>query len=251
MTRSTSTAAVIVLGDKDTGERVEMLATKAAEHGMAIVGTHTYEAGQPSTHHDLAELEPVVAALSQALGTRTNIWLPFPYDLLPEQHQRRLSMVLQRHGLNLLFRRDLWPAPVDGGYSEIDSALRGEVRAVDELDRVALAAAGMQTLSNEIELALQEPEPFAPREQLTDVLRRLEIQYGPHPGMPSTRASWVVREPGLRRFASWLVHQCEMTRTEAAELLNAVGHRTQTGRQWQRSTVSTLVNGRYGSQLAA
>jgi len=245
MTSSTYTAAVIVLGDKETGERVDMLATKAAEHGAVIAATHTYEAGEPGKHQDLAEIDAVVAAMSQAIRTRTNIWLPFPYDLLPEQHQRRLSLVLQRHGLNLLFGRELWPSPVEGGYSEIDSALRGEVRAVDDLDHVALAAAAVATLSDEIESALKDPEQAAPAGLLPDVLQKLEIQYGPHPGLPATRAAWRLRQPGLKCFAVWLVGRCEMTQTEAADFLNAWGHRTQTGRKWQRSTVSALLSGRY------
>lgn len=251
MTSSTYASSVIVLGDKDTGDRVEMLAAKAAEHGVGIAATHSYEAGQPGKHDDLADIDAVMAALSQAIRTRASIWLPFPYDLLPEQHQRRLSLVLQRHGLNLLFGRELWPAPVEGGYSEIDIALRGEVRAVDELDRAALAAAGMQTLSAEIELALQEPGLVGPQEQLSDVLQQLEVQYGPHPGLPPTRGAWRDRRPGLECFAGWLVHRCGMTRGEAAEFLNAFGHRTQSGRRWQRSTVSALVSGRHWRQSAA
>ena len=83
-------------------------------------------------------------------------------------------------------------------------------------------------------------------EQLLDVLQRLEIQYGPHPGLPSTRAGWAVRQPGLKRFADWLVHQCEMTQVQAAEFLNALGHRTKGGRLWQRSTLSALVSSRDG-----
>lgn len=251
MTSSTYTSAVIVLGDKDTGERVEMLTNKAAEHGVAIAGTHTYEAGEPGRHQDLGEVDAIVAALSQAIRTQTNVWLPFYVDLLPEQHLRRVSMVLQRHGLNLLVGPELWPTPVDGGVSEIDIALRAEVRAVDDLDRDVLAAAGVQTLSDEIEVALQEPGRVEPQEQLSDVLQRLEIQYGPHPGLPSTRGPWRERMPGLQRFAGWLVDRCGMTRGDAAEFLNAWGHRTRTGLNWRRSTISKLVRTSSDARFAA
>lgn len=252
MTSSTYTGAVIVLGDKDTGDRVEMLATKAAEHGVAIAGTHTYEAGQPGSHYDITEIDEVVAALSQAIRTRTNIWLPFPYDLLPEQHLRRLSLVLQRHGLNLLMGRDLWPSPDEGGISEVDGALRAEVRAVDDLDRAALAAAAVATLSDEIEAALHMPAPVVRHEpeQWSDVLQQLEIQHGPHPGLPATRAAWQVRRPALKRFACWLVHGCGMTQAQAADFLNAFGHRTSSGRNWKRCTMSALINGRYDDRAA-
>jgi hypothetical protein len=252
MTSSTYASSVIVLGDKDTGDRVEMLATNAAEHGVGIAATHTYEAGQPSSHNDLGEIDAVVAALSQAIRTRTNIWLPFLVDLLPEQHVRRLSLVLQRHGLNLLIGRELWPCPSDGGINEVDIALRREVRAVDELDRAAMAAAGVQTLTDEIEAELQESGLSAPHtQQWSDFLQQLEVQYGPHPGLPATRGAWRDRKPGLERFAVWLVHRCGMTRGEAAQFLNAFGHRTQTGRNWQRPTVSALVNGRYDRRPTA
>ena len=243
MTSSTYASSVIVLGDKDTGDRVEMLASNAAEHGVGIAATHTYEAGQPGSHNDLGEIDAVVAALSQAIRTRTNIWLPFLVDLLPEQHVRRLSLVLQRHSLNLLIGRELWPCPTDGGINEVDIALRREVHAVDDLDQAAMAAVGAQTLSDEIESALRATAVRHAPEQLWDVLQQLEVEYGPHPGMPATTGAWLDRRTGLQRFAGWLVHQCGMTRTQAAEFLNAFGHRTQSGRNWQRSTMSALVNG--------
>lgn len=250
MTRSTSTSAVIVLGDTETGNRLEMLTTRAAECGMAIAETHTFETGAPGAQNDLSEVDAVVTALSRAVRTRANVWLPFPIDLLREEHVRRVGLVLQHHGLNLLVGRQMWACPLDGGINEIDIALRREVHAVDDLNRAVVASIGGQTLADEVELMLRagDGSSTAPSgaEQLTDVLQRLEVQYGPHPGMPSTRAAWAVRQAGLRLFVGWLVHGCEMTRGEAADFLNAWGHRTRTGREWQRSTVSTLVNRRGG-----
>ena len=49
MTSSTDTQAVIVLGDKDTGTRLEMLETRAAECGVSITETHTFE-GSEAAH---------------------------------------------------------------------------------------------------------------------------------------------------------------------------------------------------------
>lgn len=149
------THAVHVVGDNDTIERLDMLAERAAANGMKIAQTFAFPPGAAAERDDLAEVEAVVAALSQAIVTRTDLWCPFPLqDLCREQHFRRLSLALQRHGLNLLMGPELTPCPTESGYHEVDAALRKEVWAVDELDQAALAAAGLRTLGAEIEAAL-------------------------------------------------------------------------------------------------
>ena len=255
MTSSTDTRAVIVLGDKDTGTRLEMLEVRATECGVSIAETHTFEGSEAAQQDDVADIDAAFTALCQAVRIRSNIWLPFPLDLIREEHVRRLSLVLQRHGLELLIGRAMWSCPRDSGVSEIDSALRREVRAVDDLDHAVLAALGGLTLTDEIESMLRADDASSvvghPGGQVLDVLQQLEIQYGPHPGLPSSRAAWKIRRPGLQLFVSWLVHQCEMTQAQAADFLNELGHRTKTGRSWQRSSLSALVNGRYDERLAA
>ncbi|OBH47299.1 hypothetical protein [Mycobacterium mantenii] len=154
---------VIVLGDRDTATRAAKLTEKAAEHGATITETHAFDMGEAASHHDLTDVEEVVTALRSAISTRTDIWVPFPMpDLCREQHVRRLSLVLQRHGLDLLLGRELAPCPTTGGYNEVDFALRSEVRAVDTLDHAAIASAGMVTLSEEIERALTEAAEQSP-----------------------------------------------------------------------------------------
>ena len=97
----------------------------------------------------------MVAALSHAIATRRNIWIPYPReDFCREEHIRRLCLVLQRHGLTLRMGPHLFECPADGGYNAIDMALRHEVRVVDALDHAAIAAAGVQTLSTEIDAVL-------------------------------------------------------------------------------------------------
>lgn len=148
--------AVIVLGDHGTLE-VDDLAEKAAEQGAVIAETYSFEPGEPAGQDDLADVEAVVTALGRAIATGADLWVPFPLpDLGREEHLRRLSLVLQRHGLNMLMGRELEPCTVDGGFSPIDFALRTEVRAVDALDFAAIAGAGVRTLGAEIELALRE-----------------------------------------------------------------------------------------------
>ncbi len=149
--------AVHVIGDSDTMERGELLAEKAAQKGVQIAQTFAFDPGAAASHDDLTEVDAVVAALSRAIVTRTDLWCPFPLqDLCREQHFRRLSLVLQRHGLNLLMGPDLSPCPTEGGYHEVDAALRKEVWAVDDLDNAALASAGLRTLGAEIEAALAD-----------------------------------------------------------------------------------------------
>lgn len=251
---------VVVLGDHATGQRVEMLASKAAEHSATIAEVYTFESGDAISNDDLGKLDAVVSALSRALAIRAHIWVPFPHgDLGREEHIRRLSLVLQRHGLNLVLGRDLWPCPLTGGTNEIDAALRREVRAVDDLDQAAIAAAGLHTLSSEIEQALhsgrfQAASPAAQcsgEEQSSDVLELIKADFGPYPPLPATTAQWSQRRPALKRFAGWLVQDCGLTQTEAAQLINDIGHRTAQGRLWRRSSVSALVNGRYDARRAA
>lgn len=155
MTGVNVTQRVVVLGDSATADRADMLAARAAENGIEIAEYFSFEPGAGAANADVTDIQAVVDALSRAIITRMPIWLPFPVeDLCREQHFRRLSLALQRHGLNLLMGRGMSPCPTTGGYSEIDSALRAEVKAVDELDNAALAAAGQRTLGAEIEAAL-------------------------------------------------------------------------------------------------
>ena len=153
----TKTDAVLVLGDTATEQRAEELAVRAAEHGVIISGIFAFEVGEAGAADDLAEVEQVVAALSHAIATRRNIWVPYPReDLAREEHIRRLCLVLQRHGLTLRMGPHLFECPAQGGYNAIDMALRHEVRTVDALDHAAIAAAGVQKLGAEIDALLAE-----------------------------------------------------------------------------------------------
>jgi len=151
----TKSDAVLVLGDTATEQQAEMFAVRAAEHGVIISGIFAFVVGEAAAADDLAEVEQVVAALSQAIATRRDIWVPYPReDFCREEHIRRLCLVLQRHGLTLRMGPHLFECPAEGGYNAIDMALRHEVRAVDALDQAVIAAAGVQTLSTEIDAAL-------------------------------------------------------------------------------------------------
>jgi hypothetical protein len=237
---------VIVLGDHDTGQRADVLADKAAEHGAVISEIRTFDLGEVGSHDDLAQVDVVVTAVGRAIRTKTDIWAPFPMqDLGREQHVRRLSLVLQRHGLNLLMGSGLWPCPTTGGMNEADFALRKEVQAVDDLDDAALAAVGFKTLGKEIELALAG----ASAARLSGPAP--EHDCGPSPGLPAASAAWRERRPALKRYATCLVCRCGLTQADAAKVLNGFGQRTPQGRMWQQATVSALINGRYDRPAAA
>jgi hypothetical protein len=143
------------LGDTNTEQQAEMFAVRAAEHGVIISGIFAFEVGEAAAADDLAEVEQVVAALSHAIATRRNIWVPYPReDLAREEHIRRLCLVLQRHGVTMRMGPHLFECPAEGGYNAIDMALRHEVRTVDALDHAVMAAAAVETLSTEIDAAL-------------------------------------------------------------------------------------------------
>lgn len=159
---------------------------------------------------------------------------------------------MQRHGLNLRVGRELASCPTDGGYSEIDFALRSEVRAVDDLDNAALAAVGVRSLGREIERALatagsrasgnrQDSRPAA--EGDADPLRRAKPTGTPT--LPVPTAPWKLRQPVLKHYVRWLVHGCGVTQAATARVLNSAGQRTPRGRLWQPASVSKLLNGRY------
>ena len=153
--KQTKTDAVYLLGDTATEQQAEMFAIRAAEHGVIISGIFAFGAGEAAAADDLSEVEQVVAALSNAIAARRDIWLPYPReDVGREEHLRRLCLVLQRHGLTLRMGPNLFACPTEGGPNAIDQALRIEVQAVDALDNAVIAAAGVETLSTEIDAAL-------------------------------------------------------------------------------------------------
>ena len=231
--------AVIVLGDDETVRRCEQMTARAAPRSTAIAAMFAFPSGAPASQNDLAEVDAVVAAVARAISLRLPIWMPDSLgDLGREQHSRRLSLVLQRHGLDLLVGHDLWPVPDMGGMNEIDHALRREVQSVDTLDRAALAAAGVESLGSAVEqaanAAVVEPHENAWPPRL------------PLEGMP-----WAARCQAVVVYARWLVDGCGVTRAACARVLNSSGQRTPDGRAWQSRNVSALLDGYYDLKSAA
>jgi hypothetical protein len=258
---SQAESLVILLGDHDTAERRrDDMSERAAQQGSVIVDAYSFAPGEAAATDDLTDVGAVVSALGRAIADRLHIWAPFAGpDLGREQHWRRMSLVLQRHGLNLLVGRDLEACPTSGGFNEIDFALRREVRVVDELDNAALAAVGAESLWREIELALvgtgASPSAALP------AVRRNSAGVGAEAGacvdsvmppiLPAPDAPWRQRRPLLKRYVRWLVNGCGVTRAATARVLNSAGQRTPKGREWQPATVSALLNGRYDRGTAA
>jgi len=255
---SPAASFVILLGDHDTAAHRDQLSEQAAQHGCAIADVCSFPLGDAASNDDLTQLDAVVSALARAIAERMDIWVPFPGpDFGREQHWRRLSLVLQRHGLNVRFGRELDPCPTTGGFSEADFALRREVQAVDELDNAALATAGVESLGHQIELALAAAAAAASRTSVTrrvsagtatDAAPRTE---NASPMLPPPAAPWEQRQPALKRYVRWLVHGCGVTQVATARVLNSTGQRTPKGRLWQPATVSALLNGRYDRSVEA
>ena len=203
MTDTNASYAVYVLGDKDTSQRLEMLAAKAAEHGAVIGKAFAFGNGEAADTDDLSTVDAVVEALGRAITKRRPIWLPFWQDLSREQHLRSLSLAMQRHGIDLLIGPQLTPVPLEGGINQMDAALRHEVKAVFRLDDAAVASAGMKSLVVEIKqfLADEGPAPAPaeeppaddePRERLFNALEAARL-LGRSP-------NWLVRGLHMKTF---------------------------------------------------
>ncbi|MGV0626965.1 hypothetical protein [Mycolicibacter minnesotensis] len=239
---------LVLLGENETVDRRAELAEHAATRRCAVIDAFGFFKGQASSTGDLTEVDAVVKALGRAIAGRLDIWVPFPgSDLVREQHVRRMSLVLQRHGLNLRVGPRLVLLPVGGGVNEIDMALRREVRAVDELDQAALASEGAENLSREIAVALSAANgAHAVRDMACE-----EAKEGWHrrlPVLPSPTVPWPERNGQLERYVSWLVDDCGVAQAAAARVLNSAGQCTPTGRQWQSGTVANLLKGKYGDR---
>lgn len=248
---------LVLLGDEDTVAHRDELSHDAGRQSCIIVAAFGFPLGAAGETEDLTEVDAVVSAVGRAIADRADLWVPFPVpDLMREQHCRRLSLVMQRHGLNLRGGREVVPYPTTGGINEIDYALRREVQVVDELDHAALAAVGVQGLEREIKLALasagagKSPEPRAVRRAPAPA----EAAAGPEgylpPTLPEPTVPWPQRQPVLRRYVRWLVHGCGVPQAAAARVLNSTGQRTPKGRRWQPATVAALLNGRYDKDAA-
>jgi len=252
--RPIGTRRVIVLGDQDTADSGDLLRDQASQQSAIIAEIHAFERGEAISRQYLGDVEAVVAALGRAISIPADVWVPFPVeDLGLEPHVRRLDLVLRRYGRALLLGHRLVPCPQDG-HSAIDHALRFEVHTINDLCSAALAAAGVELLGAEIEVALASSTASSTDDaaQLdTAHLARLQEQHGQSPSVPPTSAPWRQRHPRLKVFASWLVDHCGLTQAAAANAINSTGHRTPRGRLFQQATVSMLLRGRYRGRSAA
>jgi len=239
---------VIVLGDRETLERTDLLEKQAGEHGAVIVESYAFGPGEARSSDDLHEVPAVVDALRRAVEIRTDIWLPFPMkDLTREEHLRRLDLVLERYGLDLLLGPHLEPCPEEG-INPVDFALRLEVHAVDDLDRAVLAAAGLHILAEEIETALAEAASTVPHEIPADGQQAPDVPTGmearPLPTVPAPNAPWDQRREPLKELAARLT-ESGLNQTAAAEIIHGLGHRPPGGGAFTQVTVSMLLRGRY------
>lgn len=127
--------------------------------------------------------------------------------------------------------------PDTGGMNEIDYALRREVQAVDDLDRAALAAAGVESLERVVE-------------QAANALTAATHQNDWPPTLPQAGLPWAKRHRPVMGYAQWLVDACGVTRAATARVLNSSGQRTPDGRPWQSRNVSALLDGLYDRAAA-
>ncbi|BBY55124.1 hypothetical protein MKOR_23750 [Mycolicibacillus koreensis] len=242
----TRTPSVLLLGDTDTMAHCDELTATAQRRGYAIADIYAFDVWEPGRTADLTGVAAVVAALTRAIADHLDIWVPFlSPDLGREQHPRRISLVLQRHGLNLLAGQKLAALPTKSGVNEIDWALRTEVRAVDALDNAALAAAGVKKLSAEIERTLVAAAARTVGTRRTSVSgddHRGGESAGP-PVLPPAHVPWRYRKPQVTDYVRWLVNACGVSQAATARVLNSSGQRTETDREWRSGSVGALLKG--------
>lgn len=180
-----STYEVVVLGDADTAQRIDMLAERAAEHGAVIAKTFAYPRGEAARADDLTEVDEVIEAMSTAIQTQVPLWIPYWHDDLGrEQHLRRIGLALERHGVELVVGPQLAACPPGGGINELDAALRHEVRAVNALADAAIVSIAAPTVIAEIEHVLANPyqpavesQPIAPEELEERIYRTGDVAF--------------------------------------------------------------------------
>lgn len=239
---------VILLGDRDTLAQIAMLERQAAEHGAMIVESHAFEPGEARSNDDLPDVPAAMDALRRSIEIRADIWVPHHIeDLTREEHIRRIDLFLEQYGLDLLIGQHLAPCPEDG-INPADYALRHEVRAVYDLNRAVLAAAGLRTLAEEIETALAKaasgnPDQ-TPDDDIAGPLAELEARYGPLPSVPAAAAPWADRREPLKEVAAELADR-GLTQAKIAEILHGLGHRPPGGGAFTQVAVSGLLRGRY------
>ena len=240
---------VILLGDRDTVDRAEMLEEQAAAHGAVIIASYAFDPGEAESSDALENVPAVLDALRGAISLHADVWVPCHFeDLTREEHVRRLDLTLQLNGRDLLFGPHLEPWPEDG-INAVDYALRQEVHAVYALNCAVLAAAGLGTLTDEIERVLGASGPgnisipSDRKRQASGPLAQLEAEYGPGPALPDPGAPWDGREEALGDFAAHYTRR-GLTQERVAAVFRAEGHRTRFGGEYKQEAVSRLLRRR-------
>ena len=211
-----------------------------------------YVRGQRGAQQDnVADICAAFTALCQAVRIRSNIWLPFPLDLIREEHARRLSLVLQRHGLELLIGRAMWSRLRTQRHQRGGQRAAPEVRAVDDPRSSRPPLAGLDAHRRNRVDAEGGSCAFSDGELRRAAGRSAAVGNPARPHRVATTERRAVRRSGLSASPAGLFIRCEMTQAQAATFLNALGQRTKSGRSWQRSTVAALVSRRVKRQSAA
>ena len=70
--------AVLVIGDTDTADQSRAAGREGRGEGSADRADVRPSPRWAASHDDLTEVDEVVAALSRAIATRTDLWCPFP-----------------------------------------------------------------------------------------------------------------------------------------------------------------------------
>jgi hypothetical protein len=221
--------------------------TIAARSGLQPIAWHADPAGLrgmpgPASAAGLAE------ALAHCAATGTALLIPYAADAPGEQALRLIAQWLDRHGLQLFVGHYeyVWSRPTD----ELDSAMRRQLDAASDLALAVAVSGGMADLDNLVaELLLRGSPPEPALAEARRIARRCDTAGDSVPAEPAPAEPWPARQAATVAYARWL--PAHRSQAFLADVLNELGVRTRSGRQWSRPAISRLINPRVAKSRSA
>jgi hypothetical protein len=218
----------------------------AARSGLQPIAWHADPTGLrgipgPASAVGLAE------ALAHCAATGTPLLIPYAADAPGEQALRLIAQWLDRHGLQLFVGQCeyVWSRPTD----ELDFAMRRQLDAASDLALAVAVAGGMPDLDHLVAELLRGSPSGSALAEARRIARRCQAAGDRVPAEPAPSEPWPARQAASVAYARWL--SAHRSQAFAADVLNELGVRTRSGRQWSRPAISRLINPRAAKSRSA